>query len=962
MNEDFDEEYEFSESDEEVKPKEEDIQFSKQIEKLQSRDTFLPKHKLFEPIGILDPEGLQLNPLNGKPYSDRYRELARKAWSNLPMYRKEEREKSILGIYENQVLLIISGTGSGKTVFVPKFALHALNYKAKIGITNPKISPTDKNADFAYKCLDVEPPSEDSSPIGIGHSNAPKKDIQTSNVLLNYVTDGTINANLEADPLLLKYDCIIIDEAHERNKNIDMMIYKLKKVLLKRKDFKLIIMSATIDKTQFMDYFQKDHIKMKDIEVPGKENKPIEEFFLDDLKMKNIGINPVISLSNSNNAIVSNIDYVKDVVKVAMFILKEYYDKRSILIFIGGKAPGMKIVKELLDNIEKNSTLKDKVYVNFLAGGSKTSEKDMDIMTNATYTEIPEKQYIRQIIISTEVAESSMTFTDLDFVIDTGIVHKNKFYYDEDCEKLEPNIISQASHEQRKGRVGRTEPGFCFNLFTRKTYEKFPKYIENKIQLEDASSLILQFFNKEEVSHLEFDPYSTNKVNYNTKNKHSLNYALSELIEPIREENLVFIIKKMYALKFFYIRGDPPKGYINNLGLIASKMDKITDNLCLRKMLILGKLYNCLFDICYLVAFLKESSEISSLFSIPDIKKEPDPKKVAIIKKQFKEKFKQFVHPYGDCISIIELCRTYFSKERGSIDDKTLEVVSEGLEEEEFKAWKKINGLSNSKIYDHIKKSQQEIFRKTNFIIQDFIEEHSNKPLEELLENNKLIDTQDRETNLLVTINDSLFCNLIVNEHNTFSTLLFREHYIPKYKYIFTHLHKSSLKMKLSREYFVDDKDFFDFLKKNYNWNKKDIHIVEKREKEEEKTNLYSTGKIKGYDDSKYIDIQNFYNPNNLHFKFLTYLKQDFRMNPPKFFSFVTPIPENIMNILKSCSLEPENRAIFFKANIPVKKTITLKKQNNFNKENSKKKKKNNYYITNIYIYVLYSLINNDLL
>ena len=86
-------------------------------------------------IGILDVDGVNNNPLTGTPYSDNYKELA-KYWSKLPAY--EQRNEIIQDIKNNQIILIISGTGSGKTVLLPKFALHALDYKGKIAVTLPK--------------------------------------------------------------------------------------------------------------------------------------------------------------------------------------------------------------------------------------------------------------------------------------------------------------------------------------------------------------------------------------------------------------------------------------------------------------------------------------------------------------------------------------------------------------------------------------------------------------------------------------------------------------------------------------------------------------------------------------------------------------------------------------------------------------------------------------------------------
>jgi len=248
------------------------------------RNINLDKKDLFNNIGVLDPDGNENNPLTDEPYKNLYydpnKELSKtnftykslaKMWSNLPMYSKTE--ETLNTIYDNQVILIVSGTGSGKTVLTPKYVLHCLNYQGKIAITNPKKIPSMGNADFSAKMLDVNLGDQ----VGLKYKNSKKEDYSTYSKLV-YCTDGHILSKIIKDPLLSEYDSVIIDEAHERGVNIDILLLLLKKLIINRPTFKLIIMSATINEKMFIDYFPTNQFKFGFIDAGSKPNYPVTEF------------------------------------------------------------------------------------------------------------------------------------------------------------------------------------------------------------------------------------------------------------------------------------------------------------------------------------------------------------------------------------------------------------------------------------------------------------------------------------------------------------------------------------------------------------------------------------------------------------------------------------------------------------------------------------------------------------
>jgi pre-mRNA-splicing factor ATP-dependent RNA helicase DHX15/PRP43 len=296
-----------------------------------TRDIYVPRERLFEPIGILDPEGLQNNPFTNEPYQNLYDDPTREPtdkigtykhfgdfWSKLPMY--EKREEAINLIYDNNVVLIVSGTGSGKTVLAPKFALHCMNYQGRIAITNPKRIPTKANTDFSAQHMDVKV----GTYIGMKYRDS-EKGAYSTDCRLIYCTDGWILQLLQTDPLLMDLDMVIIDEAHERNVNIDLLLLLLKHLVLKRPSFKLIIMSATINTQIFVDYFPTSQFKFAMLDAGQKPMFPIKTIYL----------NKPINKYDANGNIIDD-NYFDVAVDKVVSLLKET-DDGDILVFFPKK-------------------------------------------------------------------------------------------------------------------------------------------------------------------------------------------------------------------------------------------------------------------------------------------------------------------------------------------------------------------------------------------------------------------------------------------------------------------------------------------------------------------------------------------------------------------------------------------------------------------------------------------------
>ena len=236
-------------------------------------------------IGVLDPTGEKPNPLTGKDFSQQYKDLAKK-WSSFPAYKKAE--DVLKSIADNQITMIISGTGSGKSVLIPKFALHYTNYQGKIAMTLPKKVVTLSAAAFAAQTMDVELGQE----MGYIYKGSPKNMSGEKNKMV-YMTDGVLIMKFVRDPTLSEFKVVIIDEAHERKIQIDLIMLFLKKLVLsgKRPDLKIIIMSATIDGEKYKRYFASPLDKNNPnitseptfniINISGQPNHEIKTIFLE---------------------------------------------------------------------------------------------------------------------------------------------------------------------------------------------------------------------------------------------------------------------------------------------------------------------------------------------------------------------------------------------------------------------------------------------------------------------------------------------------------------------------------------------------------------------------------------------------------------------------------------------------------------------------------------------------------
>ena len=771
-----------------------------------TRDIHVPRDRLFQPIGVLDPEGLQNNPFTNEPYQNLYDDPTKEPtdkigtykhfgslWSKFPMY--EKREEAINLIYDNSVVLIVSGTGSGKTVLAPKFALHCMNYQGRIAITNPKRIPTKANTDFSAQHMDVKV----GTYIGMKYRDS-EKGAYSTDCRLIYCTDGWILQLLQTDPLLMDLDMVIIDEAHERNVNIDLLLLLLKQLVLKRPSFKLIIMSATINTQIFVDYFPTSQFKFAMLDAGQKPMFPIKTIYL----------NKPINKYDANGNIIDK-NYFDVAVDKVVSLLKET-DDGDILVFFPKKGDTTEGCSQLSMKLDKlNRELGKKIYSASLT--SATSKKSRDghdeqkmIINAQKYKQ--NGRFSRKVVFATEVAESSVTIDGLLYVIETGLVNKMMYYSDKNMESLEMKFVSKASHKQRRGRTGRTAPGTCFCLFTEEEYnKKFPEYTQSPIMNTDLSKYLMTFLaNQNFVTHIQFPiTYKGNKANKvnnlkkpelvisKNSNKHKklelipkpvgvgggeknkkkrLNISpkvvplepsdikpcefveyLHKLIEVPPIDTVKITIKRLIDLKIVEMRDE--KGYITDLGRACAVFDVIPE---IARMMISGYNYRCRDDICNLAGILEKSEyKMDNVFERFRAKTKDEQLKRAE-KDEYERVKKRWVNSLGDHFSLLDIYNEFCNHEYDDVDRKSGTIIRPKLGE--TKDWCKKNYL-NYNILRNVKEVARQYQRAFGRVMRIFKEKHPDVKPRFIFTDKEPVLSENYAENILRAILDGFFVNMM---------------------------------------------------------------------------------------------------------------------------------------------------------------------------------------------------------
>ena len=361
-----------------------------------------------------------------------------------------ERELIKKTISTNQVTILCGETGSGKTTQLPKICLElGRGASGLIGHTQPRR--------IAARSVAARIAEELHSEIGkhVGFKVRFSDQVSES-TYIKLMTDGILLAETQKDRFLEQYDTIIIDEAHERSLNIDFLLGYIKRILPKRPDLKIIITSATIDPERFSKHFNDAPMIM----VEGRT-------FPVDVQYRSLFDERALADEQETSLRQGVVNCVDEIFKQG---------PGDILVFL----PGERDIREVADYIDKQNYR----GLDVLPLYGRLSASDQQRIFNAGGR--------RRIVLSTNVAETSITVPGIVYVIDSGLARLSRYSYRSKIKRLPVEKISQASANQRKGRCGRVAPGMCFRLYDEDDFKLRDEFTEPEILRTNLAEVILQ--------------------------------------------------------------------------------------------------------------------------------------------------------------------------------------------------------------------------------------------------------------------------------------------------------------------------------------------------------------------------------------------------------------------------------------------------------------------------------------
>ncbi|MBX4187640.1 MAG: ATP-dependent RNA helicase [Candidatus Doudnabacteria bacterium] len=358
------------------------------------------------------------------------------------------KEADILDMYaDNQVMILVGETGSGKTTRVPGmiYRLHQqVGVSGLIGITQPRKIAAISTATYVAEQIGT----------GVDDVVAYKirfEDTTAESTILKFMTDGILLREIQNDPELRNYSTIIVDEAHERSENIDFLLGLLKQLLVRRPDLSLIVMSATIDEKKFSRYFNDAPIinvsgRMYPVEVMWQESDIFED------EVSEAVANKIIEIHTAGKPgdVLAFMTGRDDISRVVDMLEKKDFSNMIVLPCLG----------------ELSTADQRKIFDRYLGK--------------------------RKVVIATNIAETSITVEGIVHVVDGGYIKESNFHSETGIKSLDMVKHSQAGCNQRAGRAGRMQSGVCHRMYTKADFDARPAFSTPEILRVSLADVVLK--------------------------------------------------------------------------------------------------------------------------------------------------------------------------------------------------------------------------------------------------------------------------------------------------------------------------------------------------------------------------------------------------------------------------------------------------------------------------------------
>mmetsp|Transcript_20968 Transcript_20968/g.37142 ORF Transcript_20968/g.37142 Transcript_20968/m.37142 type:complete len:700 (+) Transcript_20968:79-2178(+) len=529
--------------------------------------------------GALD----SVNPLTNKPYSKRYYDIL-KIRKTLPVFNQLDELETMLKT--SRVVVVEGETGSGKTTQIPQFLVHAGFVTRSpdgrlraVACTQPRRVAAMSIASRVADEMDVRLGEE------VGYTIRFEDVTQADKTKLKYMTDGMLLREAMSDPSLDNYSVIVLDEAHERTLSTDILMGLLKEVLAKSEHLKIIVMSATLDAEKFMNYFSGAPV----LKVPGR-TFPVELYYTPEPER----------------------DYLDAAIRTVIQIHR-YEPAGDILVFLTGQQEIEDCCQRLREEAEEMAPeLGELVPVPLYSTLHPRQQKR--IFDEAPGPLVKGGKPGRKVVISTNIAETSLTIDGIVYVVDPGFSKQKVYNPRIRVESLLVTPISKASANQRSGRAGRTRPGKAFRLYTEDAFTKdlqqqtYPEILRSNLS---STVLTLIQLGIHDVVHFDY-------------------------MDPPAPETLMRALEQLHYLGCLSDEGD-----LTETGKLIAKFPLDPQ---LAKALVASPKYGCSNEVLSIVALL----------SVPQIFMRP--KESGKIADQAKA---QFVHGEGDHLTMLNAFHSY---------------------------------------------------------------------------------------------------------------------------------------------------------------------------------------------------------------------------------------------------------------------------------------------------------------